>query len=147
MDDSKLEGFESRYPGGLDKMSLIKLTPKLLKELAKGVKANLDEQGERIPEINFPEFDLKGILTCGACPVQYEGTIGTKYWYFRSRHSYWYFAVADTKDEAVLQEGWFLDGEIKDASWIPHKTAVELIRQGAATYIGRPDSDDDGELD
>lgn len=80
--------------------------------------------------------------TTGAAPVQVEGEVDGKCFYFRSRGDNWYFCIADTPDAAIraefqqtafyveckygLPQGYppshFL------ASWMPHDVARQLIQ-------------------
>lgn len=39
--------------------------------------------------------------TANGVPVQYEGTVEGRPFYFRARNDRWFFAIADTLDEAV----------------------------------------------
>lgn len=94
--------------------------------------------------------------TSPACPVQYEGTIEDKSFYFRARWDQWTFALADSLEEAVdlaccdlsavtdwegifARTGRYGDDEARDfaASWMPHEEAERLIRLCAQEYLER----------
>jgi hypothetical protein len=47
--------------------------------------------------------------TCGACPVQYEGTINGKPFYYRSRWDEWRLAIANTIEDAQDAGVWSLN--------------------------------------
>ncbi len=90
--------------------------------------------------------------TTNAAPVQYEGTIDGRPFYFRARHDGWSFGVAATFDEAVevssfdpaidrttLPYGTFLRaakwGDRPDAaSYLPFEEAERIIWACAAEY-------------
>ena len=52
--------------------------------------------------------------TCDGCPLQYDGKIDDKFWYFRDRHGMWRFGVANTLETTTgavgvamgMVEGW-----------------------------------------
>lgn len=48
------------------------------------------------------DYGLTMRITCHIAPVQAEGNIGDKAFYFRSRWDTAYFGVADTVDNAVM---------------------------------------------
>lgn len=73
----------------------------------------------------------------GNCPVQAEGMIGEKHFYFRSRGAAWQFHVAD--DEAGIFESgeWIYEedyGEWPDAGWITEEEARAFIGKAAAVW-------------
>ena len=57
------------------------------------------------------EIDAK--LTCSGCPVQYEGTVNGKNFYYRDRHGSWRFEVYDGEifegDPIFRKEGGSID--------------------------------------
>ena len=87
----------------------------------------------------------------GNCPVQAEGTIAGKPFYFRARGSRWTMGIGDDpvsiphrveigpdgKPVRVADE-WFADctwGKWPDAGWMPEDEARRLIAWCAAEYI------------
>ncbi len=52
--------------------------------------------------------------TCGACPLQYEGTVNGYPFYYRGRWGRWYFGIGETldgeEDGAVAVAMGFADG-------------------------------------
>ena len=77
----------------------------------------------------------------GNCPVQAEGTIDGRRFYFRARHEHWSIEIAATatteyvkwpEDETTFEyeEEW--DGP--NAGWMSEDTAREMIAKGAALY-------------
>lgn len=83
-------------------------------------------------------------LLDGAGPVQGEGTIGTKRFYFRARNHYWTFAVADAGlDPADIQLPWqgFLVSDTYgaaggfEASYMARSAAEGIIRRCAELYL------------
>lgn len=51
-------------------------------------------------------LERKGIrvtLTCLGFPVQFEGTVNGKAYYYRARHGEWRLTVADTLDDAIME--------------------------------------------
>ncbi len=74
-----------------------------------------------------------------AAPVQYEGMINGRPFYFRARWMGWTFTVANTLDEAISTQGIFFRestyGKNADASYMPHEEAEQIIRQYASEYL------------
>ncbi|HEU5348103.1 MAG TPA: hypothetical protein VFU63_05770 [Ktedonobacterales bacterium] len=97
--------------------------------------------------------------TCDAGPVQYEGTIDGRPFYFRARHDGWSFAVAVTLDDAIdvssfdlasisgtLPNGAFLRAakwgdEPEAASYMPFAEAERIIRTCAEEYVDAAECD------
>ncbi len=92
--------------------------------------------------------DLHYIFTCTAAPVQAEGTVGGKPFYFRSRHEYWSFSVSEDPNvdpvdidssKQASTHGFFLEEKYGDesfaASYMPLDEAERIIRRCAETYI------------
>ena len=71
----------------------------------------------------------------GNCPVQAEGTIDGKEFYFRARGSHWALEIEPRKYPAVewrYKEEW---GEGPyDAGWMPEDVAREMINKAAANW-------------
>lgn len=95
-------------------------------------------------------MDLRMTRTCDAGPVQYEGTIEGKFFYFRARHDEWSFTVADTLEEAIdgasereifVKEGHYgheqNPGYKALASYMPYEEAEHLIQVCARGYAAR----------
>ncbi len=89
-------------------------------------------------------------FTTAAAPVQAEGTIAGRPFYFRARHDGWTFAVADQPEvdpveidsaSAARGRGWFRSGTIGTpreyrASYLSADEAAAIIRRCAAEYMG-----------
>lgn len=77
----------------------------------------------------------------GSCPVQAEGTIDGKRFYFRARGNRWSLAVHPTCDGDFLSwpDGWWEHWENWGddpyaAGWMPEDVAREKIGYGAELY-------------
>jgi hypothetical protein len=74
----------------------------------------------------------------GACPVQGEGVVDGRPWYFRARHDEWSFSVAAASDGDPVGirwgdgEGFVVEGEHENASWMPYAEAWVLIERSIA---------------
>ena len=86
--------------------------------------------------------DLQFTITCEAAPVQVEGTAGKTRFYFRARHDEWNFAASS--DPAVDPLG-LPDNHAKarrgtypNAGYMPHETALDIIRKCLAEVIAAP---------
>ena len=92
-------------------------------------------------------MNIEMVRTCDAAPVQYEGTIEGKYFYFRACWDEWSFTVTDSLEEAV--DGFF-KGEIflrtgpygddqhpYVASHMSHQEAECLIQTCAEEYLSQ----------
>jgi hypothetical protein len=76
----------------------------------------------------------------GHCPVQAEGTVAGKAFYFRARWDAWSFAVADSvlDDPVDIQlpgQGFLCEGDYDDASWMSYDDAEALIRRYAQEFL------------
>lgn len=85
------------------------------------------------------EIDCLG----GNCPVQAEGRINGKRFYFRARGEHWSLTVHPTADGKFLEWprddlDWFHEEEWGDgpfdAGWMPEDVAREMIAKAAALY-------------
>jgi hypothetical protein len=97
------------------------------------------------------ELDIVLKRTCDAAPVQYEGTVNGRPFYFRARWDAWSFSIADTLDEAItasdlwippggfFRESTFGTGDYA-ASYMPHEEAEHIITQCANEYISQKHS-------
>lgn len=72
----------------------------------------------------------------GNCPVQAEGSIGKKRFYFRSRWNQWQISVGTVdpiiKPEFVYGEPW--GKEPGDAGYMPNDTAIMMMIKGLELY-------------
>jgi len=82
--------------------------------------------------------------TCDAAPVQYEGTIDGRPFYFRARWNAWYFAVTAGCDEANGCDALPHDAFVREALWgdgpfaasaMPVEEAERIIRSCAQAYV------------
>jgi hypothetical protein len=91
-------------------------------------------------------MDLHYTFTTDAAPVQAEGTVNGRRFYFRSRHKEWTFAVAEHPDiNPVTLEtpgsnhrGWVRVGRVEgpfQASYLGRVDADAIIRECASAYI------------
>ena len=86
-------------------------------------------------------------FTCTVSPVQAEGTVASRPFYFRARGNTWEFTVAerDGDDPAGLGEAdvvagraWYRSGTLPgrfDASWMPIEDARSIINECARAYL------------
>lgn len=83
--------------------------------------------------------------TCDAAPVQYEGEVDGKVYYFRARYDRWAFGIADEFALAVDAAmggccGWHDSGDYDPtgdgwgASWMDHADAERIIRLCITNY-------------
>ena len=95
----------------------------------------------------LPELSLSGRFTCTAAPVQAEGLLAGKAFYFRARHGVWTFAVASGSqpDPALVgdpSEGFFLSGVVSPPTTRTRApgvaAATDLIRACATAFLGQP---------
>ena len=79
----------------------------------------------------------------GNCPVQAEGTVNGKPFYFRARGEHWSMSIggADPVGEPEWDHAeWF--GEWPDAGWMTPQQAEAFLRAAAARYAeGLPGAD------
>lgn len=65
----------------------------------------------------------------GNCPVQSEGTVGNKSFYFRARWDKWSIGIGG--DDPVLNPEWYKEGQYGanpgDAGWMPQYEALKFI--------------------
>ena len=75
----------------------------------------------------------------GWCPVQAEGTVGGKPFYFRARGNQWSMAIGG---DPIETPGWFREDEYgasPDAGYMPLDEARAFIEICAADYLaGKP---------
>src|SRR5438309_2831992 len=97
-------------------------------------------------------LELTATCTCVAAPVQYEGTVNRRLFYFRARYNEWSFAIADTLDDAVNASaiwvplgGFYREAEYGDsenaASFMPHDEAERIIADCARHYLSERTKD------
>jgi hypothetical protein len=85
-------------------------------------------------------------FTCTAAPVQAEGTIKGKAFYFRSRHGHWTFAVSEDTNTSPIdiqstEQGFFIEQQYgnksSNASYLPLDEAKKIIEDCAEMYLMR----------
>jgi len=93
--------------------------------------------------------ELQFEFTCLAAPVQAEGTVGGRLFYFRARGDTWTFTIAEhdgddpvglSSDDVARGAAWRRTGTVPGdfaASWMPVDQAVGLIVECANAYLGR----------
>jgi hypothetical protein len=87
-------------------------------------------------------------FTCLAAPVQAEGTVAGRAFYFRARGTDWEFVIAERSGDDPADLGpehaadgtaWFRSGTVSDgpfaASYLPAEEARSLIRECARAYL------------
>ena len=84
-------------------------------------------------------------ITTAAAPVQAEGTVAGRPFYFRARHEEWTFAVAEATgvDPADVEatepgRGWVTSGRVAERGAASHLSAAAadaIIQACAAAYI------------
>ena len=86
-------------------------------------------------------------FTSDPAPVQAEGTIAGRTFYFRARGQKWEFTVAETPDDdpaglteadAAAGRAWYRSGTVEGrfaASYMPREQAVSLIAACAQAYL------------
>jgi hypothetical protein len=92
--------------------------------------------------------DLHYIFTCTVSPVQAEGLVNGKQFYFRSRHEHWSFAVSEDPnvDPIDIQSteqgkiyGFFIEERYGDASfdagYMPLDEAERIIENCVNIYL------------
>lgn len=77
----------------------------------------------------------------GKCPVQAEGTIGGKEFYFRARGDSWRLNIGG---DVVMNPEWaygedYGDGPY-DAGWMTEEEALAFIEKAASLYLSPPTS-------
>jgi hypothetical protein len=87
--------------------------------------------------------------TLDEAPVEYEGTIDGRPFYFRARHDGWFFGVADTIDEASIADTLPHGTFFRRANWgngpyaashMPFPEAERIIRACAEEYVAERDA-------
>lgn len=68
----------------------------------------------------------------GVCPLQAEGTIENKPFFFRARGNRWTLGIGG---EPVLKPESFYSGSIPDAGWMSEAAARELIETTAQIHL------------
>lgn len=75
----------------------------------------------------------------GNCPVQAEGTVCGKPFYFRARWEHWSFRVGT---DPIGNPEWLREGEWGDgpfaAGWMPEDEARKIIERCAAMFAAAP---------
>ena len=88
--------------------------------------------------------DLHYTFTCNTSPVQAEGTINGKAFYFRARHEHWTFAGSENSNISPIdlqssEQGFFIEqaygNKSFDASYMPLDEAKRVIENCANTYL------------
>ena len=72
----------------------------------------------------------------GNCPVQAEGTVDGKPFYFRARGEYWSMGIGG--EEVVLSPDWYYGEDYGDApykaGWMPQYEALGFIAKAIGLY-------------
>jgi hypothetical protein len=96
--------------------------------------------------IDIPAYNLVGVFSCAACPVQAEGTIEKFPFYFRARHRTWSFSVAlderrDAVDVQSSDQGFYREASYGDdessASYMPLSEARKIIERCTEEFLRR----------
>jgi hypothetical protein len=87
-----------------------------------------------------------GRMSCSAAPVQIEGLVDGRPFYFRARYQRWSFSVAERSDKNAVDvscgftPGFHIDtrygaeGELFAASWMPTEEAWDLVAQSIEKF-------------
>jgi hypothetical protein len=91
--------------------------------------------------VTGPDYILT--ITCGACPVQYQGHLHDgRAWYFRARSGGWALRVSVEPmpeiADSVVVEPIFAEGDDPFGGWMPHAVADPLIRALLTLAEGDP---------
>jgi len=83
---------------------------------------------------------MKINYTCQAAPLQAEGQIKDKFWYFRARWNSWCLSVGDSHKDAVSNGIFSIGGDYKKeekdaASWMPKTDGEKFIKFGIESYL------------
>jgi hypothetical protein len=92
-------------------------------------------------------LDLQFEFTSSPAPVQAEGTVAGRSFYFRARGDTWEFTVAEragddpaalSEKDVALGKAWCRSGTLPgrfEASWMPLDQATSLIQECARAYV------------
>lgn len=84
--------------------------------------------------MNDPGISIEYIS--GNCPVQSEGFIGGKPFYFRARGERWTMSIGG--DDCILEPEWFYEEEYGktdyEAGWMPQHIALAMIAKAFEKY-------------
>lgn len=79
----------------------------------------------------------------GNCPVQAEGTVNGKPFYFRARGAHWSMSIGG--EDVVGDPEWSHEEDYGDsafaAGWMPESEARGFIAKAASLYSESPDDD------
>lgn len=123
--------------------AVVALTPELLEEIGKVVRPQLErlrelwEQNREAAEAGLAEAGIQLDTIGGNCPVQAEGTIDGKRFYFRARGDSWQFHVAETEAEIFTHPLFYTEqpyGTWPDAGWMPQHEAIHFIIVSTEAY-------------
>lgn len=87
-----------------------------------------------------PEYDAWFEID-GWCPIQASGTVLDREMYFRARGEGWSFDVADSSgnlpsDGYRDSDGFYQEGEHPNASWMPLREAIKIVRKCLREFTG-----------
>ncbi len=89
------------------------------------------------PDSDLPPAPLVIDFIDGWCPVQAEGTVGGKPFYFRSRGQHWTMSIGG--EDIIMKPEWHRRRHYSDVSysagWIEVAEAEKFIRESAADYL------------
>jgi len=77
--------------------------------------------------------DLRIDHIAGVCPVQADGTVNGRPFYFRARHGSWSFVGALHGDPVEVYSG--SHGFLQEATWGAHAQAADHMPEGEARQI------------
>lgn len=125
---------------------VVLVTPDLLEELAKIIRPQLDElqaEWEREGPQAMAKLKACGVTLDsfgGNCPVQAEGTVDGKQFYFRARGDSWQLHIGDSDHDIWTNPLFYTEqayGEWPEAGWMPKHEAVGFIVLGVEAYRRR----------
>jgi hypothetical protein len=123
---------------------LIPITPQVADQLAAVIKPRLDDLNEIWEREGAAALDrvtatgAKIFTHGGNCPVQIEGEVDGKAFYFRARGQHWQFHVADREglifDKPLLFIDRLYNDEPYEAGWMPLHEAMGFVVEGIGIY-------------
>lgn len=117
------------------------ITPEWLENLRTILKPALDEVHERDNAFTYVDGEVLSGFLSGYCPVQGEGFLDGKPWYFRARHDGWSFSVAESTEIDPIDvrwykaAGWYYEGDYDNASWMAYEDAWDIIKACVEKYF------------
>lgn len=122
---------------------IVVVTPELLEELGKVIRPRLEElrqqwEAERPKaEAALEQAGITLDTIGGNCPVQAEGTVDGKQFYFRARGDSWQLHIGDGEHDLWTNPLFYTEqayGTWPEAGWMPQHEAVGFIVLGVEAW-------------